>query len=130
MFSKTSHQSYHSLPNTANRQIARRSPVDTTGTPFWQQAYTNLIKIVIQPEKVLCDYVTCSISTSARSTRTLLDLDQKIVQGDAAFGTQYVLIGIDDFLAYGQPRKLSVREEPRAGSYFRGTFQSLSPSLE
>ena len=52
--------------------------------PFWQQAYTNLVKFIILLHKVLYDYVTlfdvyeCAINPDL--------LEQKIVQGDAHSG--------------------------------------------
>jgi len=51
--------------------------------PFWQQAYTNLVKFIILLHKVLYDYVTlfdvyeCAINPSL--------LQRKIEEGDAPF---------------------------------------------
>ena len=81
--------------------------------PFWQQAYTNLVKFIILLHKVLYDYVTlfdvyeCAINPDL--------LEQKIVQGDAAFGTQYVLIGIDDFLADRNLESYPFEKDPEQG---------------
>ena len=81
--------------------------------PFWQQAYTNLVKFIILLHKVLYDYVTlfdvyeCAINPEL--------LEQKIVQGDAAFGTQSVLIGIDDFLADRNLESYPFEKDPEQG---------------
>jgi len=63
--------------------------------PFWQQAYTNLVKFIILLHKVLDDYVTlfdvyeCAINPSL--------LEQKIEAGDRRFASEYLLIDIEDF---------------------------------
>jgi hypothetical protein len=81
--------------------------------PFWQQAYTNLVKFIILLHKVLYDYVTlfdvyeCAINPEL--------LEQKIVQGDAAFGAQFVLIGIDDFLADRNLESYPFEKDPELG---------------
>jgi len=63
--------------------------------PFWQQAYTNLVKFIILLHKVLYDYVTlfdvyeCAINPKL--------LEQKIEEGDRCFEQQYLLVDIDAF---------------------------------
>src|SRR5437773_10630684 len=63
--------------------------------PFWQQAYTNLVKFIILLHKVLYDYVTlfdvyeCAINPKL--------LEQKIEEGDWRFEQQYLLVDIDAF---------------------------------
>jgi len=63
--------------------------------PFWQQAYTNLVKFVILLHKVLYDYVTlfevyeCAINPEL--------LEQKIEEGDRRFAAEYLLVEIDTF---------------------------------
>ncbi len=63
--------------------------------PFWQQAYTNLVKFIILLHKVLYDYVTlfdvyeCAINPKL--------LEQKIEEGDRRFEQQYLLVDIDAF---------------------------------
>ncbi len=58
--------------------------------PFWQQAYTNLVKFVILLHKVLYDYVTlfdvyaCTISPEL--------LHRKIEEGEARFEREYLLV--------------------------------------
>src|SRR5213593_313307 len=63
--------------------------------PFWQQAYTNLVKFIILLHKVLYDYVTlfdvyeCAINPKL--------LEQKIEDGDRRFSGEYLSIGIEAF---------------------------------
>src|SRR5262249_21257772 len=63
--------------------------------PFWQQAYTNLVKFVILLHKVLYDYVTlfdvyeCAINPKL--------LEQKIEEGDRRFEQQFLLVDIEVF---------------------------------
>src|SRR5712664_4239284 len=63
--------------------------------PFWQQAYTNLVKFIILLHKVLYDYVTlfdvyeCAINPKL--------LEQKIEEGDRRFEQQYLSIDIETF---------------------------------
>ncbi len=63
--------------------------------PFWQQAYTNLVKFIILLHKVLYDYVTlfdvyeCAINPKL--------LEQKIEEGDRRFEKQYLLVDIETF---------------------------------
>jgi hypothetical protein len=65
--------------------------------PFWQQAYTNLVKFIILLHKILYAYVTlfdvyeCAINPDL--------LEQKIQEGDRLFERRSILIGIDDFMA-------------------------------
>ena len=65
--------------------------------PFWQQAYTNLIKFIILLHKVLYDYVTlfdvyeCAINPEL--------LEKKIQEGEHLFEDRRILIAVDDFMA-------------------------------
>lgn len=64
--------------------------------PFWQQAYTNLVKFVILLHKVLFDYVTlfevyeCVINPDL--------LEQRIREGESRFETRVYRISVDDFM--------------------------------
>lgn len=71
--------------------------------PFWQQAYTNLVKFIILLHKVNYDYVTlfdvceCPINPDK--------LEMKIKNGEGLFQTQeYVLV--PDFEYIGRQREL------------------------
>jgi hypothetical protein len=64
--------------------------------PFWQQAYTNLVKFVILLHKVLDGYVTFFDVYSAVINPDLLE--QKIRQGEARFETRAVRICVEDFM--------------------------------
>ena len=63
--------------------------------PFWQQAYTNLVKFIILLHKVLYDYATlfdvyaCAINPSL--------LQRKIEEGEARFQGEYLLVELDKF---------------------------------
>ncbi len=63
--------------------------------PFWQQAYTNLVKFLILLHKVLYDYVTlfdvyeCAINPKL--------LEEKIVQGEALLAGPSLLVEIETF---------------------------------
>ena len=63
--------------------------------PFWQQAYTNLVKFIILVHKVLYNYVTlfdvyaCAINPAL--------LQHKIEEGEARFQGDYVLVDVEAF---------------------------------
>src|SRR5205085_101125 len=63
--------------------------------PFWQQAYTNLVKFIILLHQVLDDYVTlfdvyeCAINPKL--------LEQKIEEGNRRFEGEYLSIEIETF---------------------------------
>jgi hypothetical protein len=65
--------------------------------PFWQQAYTNLVKFIILLHKVLYDYVTlfdvyeCAINPDR--------LEEKIRSGEAALPEEFVLVTVEAFMA-------------------------------
>ncbi len=66
--------------------------------PFWQQAYTNLVKFIILLHKVLYDYVTlfdvyeCAINPDL--------LKSRIDEGERAMETTFVLVEIDTYVAH------------------------------
>ena len=66
--------------------------------PFWQQAYTNLVKFIILLHKVLYDYVTlfdvyvCAIDPKL--------LAERIEEGRDALATRFLLIEKDVFLEH------------------------------
>jgi len=63
--------------------------------PFWQQAYTNLVKFIILLHKVLYDYVTLFDVYECAINPQLLEL--KIEKCRKCFRSSFVSIGIDDF---------------------------------
>jgi len=65
--------------------------------PFWQQAYTNLVKFVILLHKVLYDYVTLFDVYEGVINPGLLE--QKIKEGEEKLSTESLLIGIDEFMS-------------------------------
>jgi hypothetical protein len=65
--------------------------------PFWQQAYTNLVKFIILLHKVLYDYATLFDAYACAINPQLLQ--RKIEEGDARFEGEYILIDVDVFEA-------------------------------
>jgi TraM recognition site of TraD and TraG len=65
--------------------------------PFWQQAYTNLVKFVILLHKVLYGYVTLFDVYQGAINPDLLE--QKIQEGERLFESEFLLISIEAFLA-------------------------------
>src|SRR3989442_497288 len=63
--------------------------------PFWQQAYTNLVKFIILLHKVLDDYVTLFDVYECAINPKLLEL--KIEEGERRFSGEYLSIEIDAF---------------------------------
>jgi hypothetical protein len=65
--------------------------------PFWQQAYTNLIKFIILLHKVLYDYVTlfdvyeCAINPDL--------FEEKIRDGERSFEAKSLLVTVENFMA-------------------------------
>lgn len=63
--------------------------------PFWQQAYTNLVKFIILLHQVLYDYVTlfdvyeCAINPAL--------LEERIEEGERRFQAEYILVEIELF---------------------------------
>src|SRR5581483_2236255 len=66
--------------------------------PFWQQAYTNLIKFIILLNKVLYNYVTLFDVYQGAIDPAILE--EKIKEGEERFSSDYFLIGIEEFLAH------------------------------
>jgi hypothetical protein len=66
--------------------------------PFWQQAYTNLVKFIILLHKVLYDYCTlfdvyvCAINPQL--------LQRKIEEGEARFEAEYLMVEVEIFEAH------------------------------
>ncbi len=63
--------------------------------PFWQQAYTNLVKFIILLHKVLYDYATLFDVYACAINPTLLQ--RKIEEGEARFEGEYLLLDVDQF---------------------------------
>jgi TraM recognition site of TraD and TraG len=66
--------------------------------PFWQQAYTNLVKFVILLHKVLFDYVT--LFDVYQGAINPAYLEDRIKLGEERFACDFVLVGIEEFLAH------------------------------
>jgi hypothetical protein len=80
--------------------------------PFWQQAYTNLVKFLILLHKVLYDYVTlfdlyeCAINPDL--------VEQKIREGERLFERRSLLITLDDFMADANLENFPFDRDPEA----------------
>lgn len=66
--------------------------------PFWQQAYTNLVKFVILLHQVLFDYVT--LFDVYQGAITPEYLEELIRLGEERFTVESVLVGFEEFLAH------------------------------
>jgi hypothetical protein len=96
--------------------------------PFWQQAYTNLVKFVILLHKVLYDYVTLFDVYEGAINPELLH--QKIKEGEQLFQTEYLLIGIDDFMADRELENFPFEKDPQANRMKAPVSQGLRQYLD
>jgi hypothetical protein len=81
--------------------------------PFWQQAYTNLVKFIILLHKVLYDYVTlfdvyeCAINPDR--------LEEKIRGGEASLPEASVLVTVEAFMAERELETYPFERDPATG---------------
>jgi hypothetical protein len=81
--------------------------------PFWQQAYTNLVKFIILLHKVLYDYVTlfdvyeCAINPD--------QLEEKIKSGEAGLPQDFVSITVEAFMAQEELETYPFERDPETG---------------
>jgi hypothetical protein len=81
--------------------------------PFWQQAYTNLVKFIILLHKILYDYVTlfdvyeCAINPDR--------LEEKIRNGEASLPEQFILITVEAFMAERELETYPFERDPESG---------------
>jgi hypothetical protein len=81
--------------------------------PFWQQAYTNLVKFIILLHKVLYDYVTlfdvyeCAINPDR--------LEEKIKSGEAGLPQDFVSITVEAFMAEEELETYPFERDPETG---------------
>ncbi len=81
--------------------------------PFWQQAYTNLVKFIILLHKVLFDYVTlfdvyeCAINPD--------QLEEKIKSGEAGLPQDFVSITVEAFMAEEELETYPFERDPETG---------------
>ncbi|HEX2453125.1 MAG TPA: TraM recognition domain-containing protein [Vicinamibacterales bacterium] len=96
--------------------------------PFWQQAYTNLVKFIILLHKVLYDYVTLfDVYEGAINPDAL---EKKIKEGEWLCETQYAVIGVDTFMAHKELEHYPFECEPSAGRMKAPFTESLQRCLE
>jgi hypothetical protein len=65
--------------------------------PFWQQAYTNLVKFIILLHKVLYDYCTMFDVYACAINPPLLQ--RKIEEGESRFEAEYLMVEVEDYEA-------------------------------
>jgi hypothetical protein len=82
--------------------------------PFWQQAYTNLVKFIILLHKVNYDYVTlfdvyeCAINPDK--------LEMRIKEGERLYQTEeYVLVADADYVPHRELTKLPFQKDSATG---------------
>jgi hypothetical protein len=80
--------------------------------PFWQQAYTNLVKFVILLYKVLDDYVTLFDVYQGAINPEILQA--RIKEGESRFAGEFFLIDPDTFLACRELETYPFEYDPAA----------------
>ena len=96
--------------------------------PFWQQAYTNLVKFVILLHKVLYNYVTLFDVYQGAINPDYLE--QKIQEGERLFQSEFLLISIDAFLADAELEQYPFEREPEASRMKAPSTDELRRFLE
>ncbi len=64
--------------------------------PFWQQAYTNLVKFIILLHKTVYEYVTLFDVYECAINQNLLA--QRIADGEEMFSSRYLLVNVETYL--------------------------------
>jgi hypothetical protein len=95
--------------------------------PFWQQAYTNLVKFVILLHKVLYNYVTLFNVYEGVINPGLLE--QKIKEGEELFSQDYVLVTIENFMRHSDLESYPFERDPEANRMKAPCTQELHQHL-
>ena len=96
--------------------------------PFWQQAYTNLVKFIILLNKVLYDYVTLfDVYEGAINPDSL---DKKIKEGEWLCETQVVVIGVETFMAHKNLERHPFECDPKTGRMKAPFTEALQQQLD
>jgi hypothetical protein len=82
--------------------------------PFWQQAYTNLVKFIILLHKTLWDYVTLFDVYECAINQTLLA--EKIQKGEEMMSTHFVLVDLDTYLSHRDLDRFAWEQDDQAHS--------------
>jgi type IV secretory system conjugative DNA transfer VirD4/TraG family protein len=96
--------------------------------PFWQQAYTNLVKFIIQLHKVAYDYVTlfdiyeCAINPDLLESR--IHEAERMLQSHT-----YYVVPSKVFLEHKELEKFSFAHDPAAKSYRAPQSLALTEAL-
>lgn len=96
--------------------------------PFWQQAYTNLVKFIILLHKVLYDYVTLFDVYEGAINPDILA--EKIKEGERLAGTRVVRIHVDDFMADRELENYPFECDSETGSMQAPFTEELRAQLE
>jgi len=96
--------------------------------PFWQQAYTNLVKFVIQLHKVAYDYVTLFDVYECAINRDLLR--KRILEAEELIqGKQYLVIAQTAFFAHPELEPFGFLPEDPATTYKAPPSRLLEQAL-
>jgi len=96
--------------------------------PFWQQAYTNLVKFVILLHKVLYDYVTLFDVYEGAINAALLE--ERIREGEERFSTESFLIDFDAFLTHPELEAYPFDRDPELNRMKAAASPDLRRSLD
>lgn len=96
--------------------------------PFWQQAYTNLVKFVVLLHKVLYDYVTLFDVYHGAINPALLE--EKIREGEERFACDFILIGVDVFFDHDELENFPFERDPELNRMKAPTSAELRQTLD
>ena len=95
--------------------------------PFWQQAYTNLVKFVILLHQVLYDYVTLFDVYQGVINPELLE--EKIKEGERREWPEVVSIGFDEFIRVRELESFPFERDPDANQMKAPSSEDLLRTL-
>ena len=96
--------------------------------PFWQQAYTNLVKFIILLNQVLYDYVTLfDVYEGAINPDSL---EKKIKEGEWLCETQCVVITVETFMAHKSLERHPFECDPKTGRMKAPFTEALRQQLD
>ncbi len=96
--------------------------------PFWQQAYTNLVKFIIQLHKVAYDYVTLFDVYECAINRELLR--ERIAEAEKLIqGRQYLVIPKNEFLTHRELERFGFATDEDASFYKAPLSRALEEAV-
>lgn len=96
--------------------------------PFWQQAYTNLVKFLILLHKLVDDYVT--FFDIYRGAIDPDYIERKIKEGEARAARASIAISFDDFMAVRELEDFPFEPDGDTGRMLCPALNGLRPLLE